>query len=251
VSGRWRHPGWSGAAVYAITAGLIGAVITVVSRLQIAGVRGRVEVVRGLPDGPVIVISNHSSYADGLLLMIICRRLGRSARMLATAGVFKAPLIGTLARRMGFIPVARGTANAADALDPAAEALAAGEVVALFPEGRVTRDPNQWPERAKTGAVRLALRTGAPIVPVAMEGAYRVVGRRKMVRKLVRNVILRPKVETAIGDPIDVRALLVGEETQEEVRRLTDLVMSKLIDLVESLRGEQAPDPAGVARSPD
>ena len=55
--------------------------------------------------------------------------------------------------------------------------LADGEAVGIFPEGRLTRDPMMWPERAKTGAVRLALRTGAPIVPVAMVGAHRVVGR--------------------------------------------------------------------------
>ena len=156
MSNRWRHPGLGGAAIYAVAAGLVGAVLTVFARLQVAGARGRAAVVRGLPDGPVIVISNHTSYVDGLLLAIVCRRLGRSARMLATAGVFKAPVVGTIARRIGFIPVNRGAANAADALGPAADALAAGELVAIFPEGRLTRDPDRWPEKAKTWAVRLA-----------------------------------------------------------------------------------------------
>ena len=246
MSSRWRHPGWSGAAIYAVAAGLVGAVLTVVARLQVAGVRGRAAVVRRLPDGPVIVISNHTSYADGLLLAIVCRRLGRSARMLAAAGVFKAPVIGPVARRIGFIPVNRGAANAAEALGPAAEALAAGELVAIFPEGRLTRDPDRWPEKAKTGAVRLALQTGAPIVPVALEGAYRVVGRRKVVSSLLRNVLLRPKVATAVGEPIDVRGLLQGPQTPDEIRRVTDVVWSRLIDLVEQLRGQEAPDAVGV-----
>jgi 1-acyl-sn-glycerol-3-phosphate acyltransferase len=246
VSSRWRHPGWSGAAIYAVAAGLVGAVLTVVARLQVAGVRGRAAVVRRLPDGPVIVISNHTSYADGLLLAIVCRRLGRSARMLAAAGVFKAPVIGPVARRIGFIPVNRGAANAAEALGPAAEALAAGELVAIFPEGRLTRDPDRWPEKAKTGAVRLALQTGAPIVPVALEGAYRVVGRRKLLSSLLRNVLLRPKVATAVGEPIDVRGLLQGPQTPDEIRRVTDVVWSRLIDLVEQLRGQEAPDAVGV-----
>lgn len=243
---RWRHPGWAGAAIYTVAAALVGGVLTVVSRLQIAGIRGREEAVRQLPDGPVIVISNHTSYADGLMLALVCRRLGRSARMLATAGVFRAPVIGALARRVGFIPVHRGAPNAADSLEPAAQALAAGEVVAIFPEGRLTRDPEHWPERAKTGAVRLALRTGAPIVPIAIEGAHHVVGRRNLVRKLIANVVRRPKVLSAVGEPIDVRRLLEGDETPGEVRRLTDLVMSRLIDLVEHLRGEEAPAAAGV-----
>jgi 1-acyl-sn-glycerol-3-phosphate acyltransferase len=248
VSNRWRHPGWSGAATYAVAAGLVGAVLTMFARLQVAGARGRAAVVRRLPDGPVIVISNHTSYVDGLLLAIVCRRLGRSARMLAAAGVFKAPVIGAVARRIGFIPVDRGAANAADALGPAEDALAAGELVAIFPEGRLTRDPDRWPEKAKTGAVRLALRTGAPIVPVALEGAYRVVGRRKFVSNLLKNVVLRPKVATAVGEPIQVRELLQGSETPDEIRRVTDVVWSRLIDLVEHLRGEQSPAESGVAR---
>jgi 1-acyl-sn-glycerol-3-phosphate acyltransferase len=246
VSTRWRHPGWSGAAIYAVAAGLVGAALTVVARLQVAGARGRASLVRRLPDGPVIVISNHTSYADGLLLAIVCRRLGRSARMLAMSGVFRAPVIGAVARRIGFIPVDRGAANAADALGPAADALAAGELVAIFPEGRLTRDPDRWPEKAKTGAVRLALRTDAPIVPVAIEGAHRIVGRRKRVSGLLKNVILRPRVATAVGEPIDVRALLDGPETPAEIRRVTDVVWSRLIDLIEHLRGEQAPAESGV-----
>lgn len=247
---RWRHPGRTGAVLYAVAATLLGGLVTVVSRLQVAGVRGRAAAVRRLPDGPVIVVSNHTSYADGVLLALVCRRLGRSARMMATAGVFRVPLLGGALRRLGFIPVVRGSDQAADSLGPAAEALAAGEVVALFPEGRVTRHPEHWPERAKTGSVRLALRTAAPIVPVALDGAHRVVGRRGVVRSLLKNVILRPRVATAVGEPIDVRAELRGGETPEEVRRLTDLVMARLIDLVEELRGELAPAESGVAGEP-
>jgi 1-acyl-sn-glycerol-3-phosphate acyltransferase len=247
----WRHPGRTGAALYAVLAALIGGAVAVISRLQVARVRGEAAVVRELPVGGVIVISNHTSYADGVLLALVCRRLGRSARLLATAGVFRAPLLGRVVRRLGFIPVNRGAADASDSLAPAAEALDAGEVVALFPEGRLTRDPNHWPEKAKTGAVRLALRTGAPIVPVAMEGAYRVVGKQRVLAGLLRSVILRPKVHTAVGAPIDVRALLQGEETPDEVRRLTDEVMKRLIELVEQLRGEEAPAESGLPRPPD
>jgi 1-acyl-sn-glycerol-3-phosphate acyltransferase len=125
--------------------------------------------------------------------------------------------------------------------------------VALFPEGRVTRDPEHWPEQAKTGAVRLALRTGAPIVPLAIEGAYHIVSKRHLVRGLIANVLLRPRVATAVGEPIDVRALLShpGEPDQAELRRVTDIVMSRLIDLVEELRGKVAPADSGVARAPE
>lgn len=236
--------------MYAVVAALAGALVTVVSRLQVARARGRRSVASRLPDGPVIVISNHTSYADGILLVLVCRRLGRSVRLLATGGVFRAPLLGGLVRRLGFIRVDRNTAGAAASLDAAAEALAAGEAVALFPEGRTTRDPHRWPERAKTGAVRLALRTGAPIVPIAMVGAHRVLDRRHAVRGLIVNVVLRPRVETAVGEPIDVGSLVTDPADVEQVRVATDEVMARLVALVAAVRGEIAPAPSGVDPAP-
>lgn len=249
----WRHPGRTGAILYAVFAALLGGVTTVISRLQVERQRGRRAAAQALPDGPIIVISNHTSYADGILLAIACRKLGRSLRLLATAGVFRTPVIGPIARRLGFIPVRRGSADAAGALDDAAAALAAGEAIGLYPEGRITRHPERWPERSKTGAVRLALRTGAPIVPVAMVGAHEVVGRRHIVRTLLRNLILRPKVATKVGEPIDVRVLVDGarEPDADAIRAAADVVMWRLVHLVEDLRGERAPAPEGVERAAD
>ena len=203
----------------------------------------------------IYFISNHTSYADGVLLALACRRMGRSLRLLATSGVFKAPLLGTVARKLGFIKVKRGAADAATSLDEAAQALANGEAVGIFPEGRLTRDPMMWPERAKTGSVRLALRTGAPIVPVAMVGAHHVIGRRRLVPTLIANLVRRPKVETRIGEPIDIRELMnIGpstEPTNDEVRLAADQVMGRLVAVVADLRGEPAPNPHGVERAPD
>ncbi len=248
----WRHPGRSGAVLYSLLAAVVGSLIGVFSRLQVAKQRSRQMAAQALPSGAIIVISNHTSYADGILLALACRRLGRELRLLAAAGLFKVPVIGALARKLGFIRVQRGSSEASAALDEAATALAAGEAIGLYPEGRLTRDPMMWPERAKTGAVRLALRSNAPIVPVAMLGAHEVVGRRRLVRTLVRNVIRRPKVTTRVGTPIDVRSLMqIGpstEPTADEVRIAADLVMGRLVDLVEELRGEVAPHPQGAPR---
>lgn len=238
--------------LYGLAAAIVSTILAVFSRLQVERQRGRRNAAKSLPDGPIIVISNHTSYADGLLLALACRRLGRSLRLLATAGVFKAPLIGSLTRKLGFIPVNRGAADASTALDAAAEALAAGEAIGLYPEGRITRDPAKWPERSKTGAVRLALRTGAPIVPLAMEGAHRVVGSSGVVGGLLRSLVRRPKVTTRIGDPIDVAAMLGSDEpTPERIRLLADDVMSRLIDLIEDLRGEPAPHSTGAPQAAD
>ena len=243
----WQRPGLRAALLYAVAAGLLGTVVSAVSRLELT----RRSVRSGdLPDGPVIVVANHTSFADGILLAIVGRRLGRSLRLMATGGVFRSGLVGPLARRLGFIPVLRGTDSAAGALDAAAVALRAGEAVGLFPEGRITRDPQQWPERSKTGAVRLALRTGAPVVPVAMIGAHQVVGRTGILARLLRNTVLRPRVAVAVGEPIDVGRLagVSGDQPVDDatVRRVADEVMAVLVAQVAELRGEDAPHPSGV-----
>lgn len=250
MSANWRHPGRTGAVIYAVLGVVFGGLVGLTSRLQVARQRGRAEVARTLPEGPIIVISNHTSYADGVLLVLACRRQGRSLRMLATAGVFRVPVVGWLGRRLGFVPVSRGTKDAASSLDAAAEALEHGEAVGLYPEGRLTRDPAMWPERAKTGAVRLALRSGAPIVPVAMVGAHEVVGRRRIVLRLVANLIRRPRVAVSIGAPIDAREMAGGalDPAPEVVRDIADAMMAELIELVAELRGEEPEHPTGVPR---
>lgn len=243
----WQRPGLRAALLYALAAGLLGAVVSTVSRLELTR---RSTPTAQLPDGPLIVVANHTSFADGILLALVGRRLGRSLRLMATGGVFRSGLVGPVVRRLGFIPVRRGTAAAAGSLDAAATALEAGEAVGLFPEGRITRDPQHWPERSKTGAVRLALRTGAPVVPVALVGAQQVVGTRGIVARLLRNTLLRPRVAVAVGAPIDVRRLAgvgAGKPVDDAtVRRVADEVMAALVAQVAELRGEPAPHPTGV-----
>lgn len=246
----WQRPGFRSALLYGLLASLLSAVVTSVSRLELTR---RSVPDQALPQGPVIVVANHTSFADGILLALVGRRLGRSLRLMATGGVFRHRVAGPLLRRLGFIPVLRGTSSAADSLDVAAKALEAGEAVGLFPEGRISRDPAQWPERGKTGAVRLALRTGAPIVPVALVGAHQVVGKSHILIRLLRNTLMRPVVRVAVGDAIDVRRLAgvcAAEELDEErIRQLTDQVMAELVARVAELRGEPAPYPLGVPES--
>lgn len=247
----WHRPGLRGTLLYSVLAILLGGVASLLCRMRLAGKReqGR------LPGGPLIVVANHTSFADGILLALACRRMGRSARLLATAGVFDAPIIGSVMRRLGFIPVKRGTEQAKDALGAAAAALEAGEVVAMFPEGRITHAPGHWPERARTGAVRLALETGTPIVPIAINGAHRVVGRRRgfaLVRSLGRSLVRLPAVNLLVGQPMDVQQLVNGDAarpSEAEVRRLSDLMMAQLINQVEELRGERAEHEYGAPRA--
>jgi len=100
--GGWHRPGRGGAALYALAAAVVATVTTIFSRLQVARVRSRRKVAETLPPGAIIVISNHTSYADGVLLSLVCKRMGRQLRLLATGGVFRAPVLGGLLRRIGF-----------------------------------------------------------------------------------------------------------------------------------------------------
>lgn len=251
MTSSWSRPGRSGAVLYAVAAVLFGTIAAGFSRLRFAEQQGRRRAARALPHGPIIIVSNHASYADGVLLALACRRMGRSIRLLATGGVFRVPVLGRMMRSLGFIRVERGSAAASGALDLAAEALAAGEAVGIFPEGRTTRDPHHWPERAKTGAVRLALRTGVAIVPIGMVGSHRVLDHHHLARSLVVSLVLRPKVMVSVGESIDVRAMTGGEEASpEQVRDIADDVMGRIVALVEELRQEIAGDPTGVTPAP-
>jgi 1-acyl-sn-glycerol-3-phosphate acyltransferase len=251
--GGWKKPG-----LYAVAAAIVGTVATSVSSWELEK-RRDVERrgTRALPAGGVIVIANHTSLADGVFLALVGQRLGRPLRLLGTAGIIEAPVIGALFKKLGFIAVHRTSTNPASALEPAAQALRAGEAIALYPEGRITRNSKNWPERAKTGAVRLALLTGAPIVPVASVGTEQIMGRKKhqIVLQLLKNLIKRPKVRIQVGDPIDVRKIIgIGpstEATPDEVRFAADEVSRQLIAMLETMRGEQAPSPIGVERSAD
>ena len=82
-----------------------------------------------------------------------------------------------------------------------------------------------------------------------------MIGRHRVVPNLLFNLVRRPKVDTRVGAPIDVRTLMnIGpttEPTADEVRLAADLVMSRLVAVVGELRGERAPDPHGVPRTPD
>jgi 1-acyl-sn-glycerol-3-phosphate acyltransferase len=181
--------------------------------------------------GPAIVIGNHLSYFDPFAHAYFVVRAGRRPRFLAKAELFQNPLLRTVLRGLRQIPVQRGTGDQTS-LEEATRAIERGEVVVIYPEGTSTAGrPGFLPGRGKTGAVRLALATGARIVPVATWGGQ-YVWRRGSFRfpELGRPILLRA------GEPIDVRARVGGAEDYETIRRLTDELMDGLTELVEGLR---------------
>ncbi len=179
----------------------------------------------------MIVMGNHLSYLDPFAHAYFVIRAGRRPRFLAKAELFENPFLRMVLRGAGQIPVRRGTGDRTP-LDEATDALELGEVVVVYPEGTsVTDDPSFAPQRGKTGAVRLALATGAPILPVATWGGqyvWRRSGRGSL--RFARPIWLKA------GEPFDARAAAGGEADAATVRRLTDRTMDQLGALVADLR---------------
>jgi 1-acyl-sn-glycerol-3-phosphate acyltransferase len=124
--------------------------------------------------GPAIIASNHIAYLDPLAIGYAVDKAGRRPRFLTKSELMHDRTVGWILRGCGQIEVQRGTRNAPMALDQAYRALAAGEVVCIFPEGTVTTNPDLAPMPSKTGAPRIALRSGVPVIPCGVWGTANV-----------------------------------------------------------------------------
>jgi 1-acyl-sn-glycerol-3-phosphate acyltransferase len=186
--------------------------------------------------GPLIVAGNHLSYLDPFAHGYFVVKAGRRPRFLAKRELFENPFVGMVLRGAHQIPVDR-IRGGTQPLDAAAAALAEGEVVVIYPEGTsVTANPDFSPGPGKTGAVRLSLQTGVPILPVATWGGQDV-WRRSGKQSLAfgRPIWLRS------GEPFDPRGH-VAAAGEPDVRGATDALMTRLTDLVRNLSREY---PAG------
>jgi 1-acyl-sn-glycerol-3-phosphate acyltransferase len=180
--------------------------------------------------GPAIVAATHISYLDPFSTALAIIRRGRRPRFLAKDELFRIPLVGRALRGAGQIAVARGTGDRRP-LQAAEVALARGEVIAVYPEGTVTKRRDHLPKEGKTGAVRLALATGVPIVPLASWGSQAVW--QKSGRGSLK--FGRP-VWVQAGPPIDLSARAGELADPEAVRAMTDDLMAVLTDMAERLR---------------
>jgi 1-acyl-sn-glycerol-3-phosphate acyltransferase len=191
--------------------------------------------------GPVLLVANHVSILDPLACARLVFDNGRLPHFLAKQSVFKG-YAGTLLRSAGQIPVARFSADAHEALDAAKTDLDDGNVVVIYPEGSVTRDPDWWPMQARTGVARLALTTDAVVLPVAQWGPQEV---HDYHRKKLR-LRFRAPAEYLVGEPVELSALRAEVHagrplSGELLRETTDLIMGRVRDLLAELRGVPAP----------
>ncbi len=116
-----------------------------------------------LPNGPKIIAMNHTPGFDPLYLPFI---LNETPHFLLQDGLFKIPLIGSMLKQSGQIPVYRGTDRAKEAKERACSILRAGGTIAIFPEGQDVEFGKRI--SAKTGAVRMGLEAGVPIIPLGL-----------------------------------------------------------------------------------
>jgi 1-acyl-sn-glycerol-3-phosphate acyltransferase len=190
--------------------------------------------------GGVILAANHISHADPLTLAdYVIHGLRRPPRFMAKDALFRGKgIVGRVMRGAGQIPVYRHTADASLALRDAVAALDRGECVVIYPEGTVSRDPDKWPMAARTGVARLALLSGAPVVPVAQWGAQDILD---SYRSPGLHLLPPKQVSVVAGPPVDLSRYAGLELTATVLRDATSDVMRAVTALVAQLRGEAAP----------
>jgi 1-acyl-sn-glycerol-3-phosphate acyltransferase len=187
--------------------------------------------------GGCILVVNHVSHIDPLTTAHIVYDHGRLPRYLAKSGLFRNPVLGAFLRSAGQIPVERLSKNAIGAFDAAVQAVLSGECVVVYPEGTLTRDPGLWPMVGKSGAARIALATGAPVIPVGQWGAHDLL--YPYAKK--PHLFPRTQITMKVGDPIPLDDLRDKPRTVANVNEATRRIMAALTDLVAELRHEDPP----------
>ena len=174
--------------------------------------------------GPAIIVANHRSYLDPLALGYLLAKRGRPVRFLGKKEVFDAPIVGDLATAMGGIRVDRGTGSD-EPLQAAEDALAAGEMVAIMPQGTIPRGPAFFDPAltGRWGAARLAHASGAPIIPVGLWGTEQVWPRSARMPD-VTNVLRPPRVQVTVGEPVPLEHDSVARDTERMMAAIVDLL---------------------------
>ena len=193
-------------------------------------------------DGPVILVGNHRSYFDPLAIGFTLAKAGRPVRFLGKKEVFDAPVVGQITAALGGIRVERGSGSD-EPLAAAADALAAGEAVALMPQGTIPRgraffDPEL---KGRWGAAKLAAMTKAPVVPIGLWGTEQVWPRNARTPDVMA-VGHPPTVRIRVGQPVDLKYRSADADTKR--------IMAALVDLLpEEARVHREPTPEELARS--
>jgi 1-acyl-sn-glycerol-3-phosphate acyltransferase len=191
-------------------------------------------------DGPVILAANHASNLDAVVIgSWLTPRLGRRIHWLGKKELFAWPIIGWTAAHGGVHPVERGTADI-EAFRFAQRILDEGNILFVFPEG--TRSPDGTLQEAQDGAAVLAMRTGAPIVPIGIAGSHRVWPRGQKLPRPGGHVTIR------VGRPFRPADLLPPGTDRRTAKGLaTSMIMERIAALLPLSQRGRYERPAGAA----
>ncbi len=187
-----------------------------------------------LPEGGFVLAPNHISHLDPFLISWFMLDNNIPPRFLAKDTIMDVKGIGWILRSAEQIPVYRSTEGAAESLRAAVAAVNDGKVITIYPEGTITRDPGAWPMSGRTGAVRVALASGKPLIPVMQWGPQAILWPySKRLRLFPRKTI-----QVRVGKPMDLSAYEGKPLTEELLHAATDELMDTLTAMMSEVRGE-------------
>lgn len=184
-----------------------------------------------------VVCPNHVSHLDVFAFSHFLYDHDHPPFFLAKHGVFRIPVVGRMIAAAEQIPVHRGSGDVVEVYRSARAAIADGKAVGVYPEGTLTRHPDLWPMRGKTGAARISLETGCPVVPVAQWGP------QEILRPYARwpHLLPRKTMHVRAGAPVDLDDLRGRPITKSVLEEATERIMTAITRELEVLRGELAP----------
>lgn len=198
------------------------------------GVSGKANI----PDGPCIVVANHSSFLDGpLLAWAYCQARLKPLHMIAYEEPFHNWLMGWILRSGGCIPFRRGNRQSqAKMLRTALGWLAAGEAVGIFPEGHINQKTRL--NRPRPGAALLALETGLPIIPAAIFGSSAMLPIDKTFPRLTK-----PRIKIAFGRQIPFleKEMRYQHLPRDERQMLVKNLGIRIIRAIGKMTGRETP----------
>lgn len=173
--------------------------------------------------GPAILVFNHRSYFDPLVMGLVIAKTGRNVRGLGKKEVFDVPIVGRLMKASGGIRVDRGTGSD-EPLDAAIAAVEAGELLMIAPEGTIPRGPAFFDPvlKGRWGAARIAAATGAPVIPIGIWGTEQVWPRSSRLPKL--SLTDRPLVTATVGAPVKLAHRSPDADTKKIMKAISALL---------------------------
>lgn len=207
--------------------------------VPLVGLFARIEMrgVENLPrEGAYVLAPNHNSEFDPLIVAVAVWRAGRAPRFMAKESLFKVPVLGAALRATGMVPVPRTSTSANQSITAAQDIARDGRGVIVYPEGTLTRDPELWPMRGKTGALRLALVGDLPLIPMAQWGVQQILPRYGKLRFPRRSHVI-----VEFGPAMDVTEYRATATQPSTLARATDALMARIAGMLAGLRGLPAP----------